>query len=348
VLLDRIFGEINDKQEEYLHDIRNSGRHLLELLNEILDLSKVEAGRMELEFSNFPVRDALEYGLSLVRERAGRHGIELRLEVSPEVGEVEADPLRFKQVVLNLLSNAVKFTPDGGCVTVSAAVVGRELQIRVSDTGIGVPQADQERIFESFQQGRRGTTKEEGTGLGLTLSRRIVQLFGGRMWLESEVGAGSTFGFAIPRPERSAEGLGSAAEGAGTRRRVLLVDDDPASLDLATAYLAGTDTDLVRARDGAEALDLARRLLPAAIVLDIRLPKVDGWAVLRELKNDADTSAIPVVVVSIVDEAGRGYAAGAAEYLTKPVRREELLDALGRVGVPAGSPSPDAAADVGA
>jgi signal transduction histidine kinase/ActR/RegA family two-component response regulator len=340
VLLDRIFGEINDKQEEYLHDIRNSCRHLLELLNEILDLSKVEAGRMELEFSDFPVRDALEYGLSLVRERAGRHGIELRLDVAPDVGTVEADPLRFKQVVLNLLSNAVKFTPDGGCVTASAAVVGRELQIRVTDTGVGVPPADRERIFESFQQGGRGTTKEEGTGLGLTLSRRIVQLFGGRMWLESEVGTGSTFGFAIPVPERATD-LGPATQGTDSRRRVLIVDDDPASLDLATAYLSGSDTDLVRARDGVEALDLARRLLPAAIVLDIRLPRLDGWAVLTELKRDAGTSAIPVVVVSIVDEPGRGYACGAAEYLIKPVRREDLLGALARVGVPAGPRSSD-------
>ncbi|MFL6135396.1 MAG: GAF domain-containing protein [Nocardioidaceae bacterium] len=340
VLLDRMFGPLNDKQDEYLHDIRNSGQHLLELLNEILDLSKVEAGRMELELVEFPVRDALEYSLALVRERAARHSIEIHVEVAPDVVNIVADQLRFKQVVLNLLSNAVKFTPDCGRVTVGATVTGGELQIRVTDTGIGVPPEDRDRIFESFQQGRRGATKEEGTGLGLTLSRRIVALFGGRMWLESEVGFGSTFGFTIPTPETTAGESISAGNESGTRPRVLLVDDDPASLELVTAYLSETDVDVMRARDGAEALDMARRVPLKAIVLDIRLPKLDGWGVLAALKSDVATSAIPVVVVSIVDEPSRGYAAGAAVYLTKPVRRESLLDALARVGVPAGAQPP--------
>ena len=186
VLLDRMFGEINARQEEYLHDIRSSGLHLLELLNEILDLSKVEAGRMELEPAVFSVVEALEYSLSLVRERAGRHGIELRLDVAADVGDVLADPLRFKQVVLNLLSNAVKFTPDGGRVTLAAALAADELRVTVTDTGAGVPPEDRERIFESFQQGGRGATREEGTGLGLTLTKRIVELFGGRLWLDTD------------------------------------------------------------------------------------------------------------------------------------------------------------------
>ncbi len=176
VLLDRMFGDINERQEEYLRDIWNSGRHLLELLNEILDLSKVEAGKMELERSTFSVSQALEYGLALVRERAAAHAISLHLEIASDVDVVEADELRFKQVVLNLLSNAVKFTPDGGNVRVVAVQDGHELVITVTDDGIGVPSQDRERIFESFQQGARGAPKEEGTGLGLTLSRRIVEL----------------------------------------------------------------------------------------------------------------------------------------------------------------------------
>ena len=198
VLLDRMFGEINERQDEYLRDIWNSGRHLLELLNEILDLSKVEAGQMVLEPSTFSVSSALEYCLAMVRERATSHAITVTVEVADEVGTIEADELRFKQVVLNLLSNAVKFTPDGGSVSLRAYREGTDLMVTVTDTGIGVPVEDQERIFESFQQGRRGAPKEEGTGLGLTLSRRIVWLFGGRMWLESTPGVGSTFGFSIP------------------------------------------------------------------------------------------------------------------------------------------------------
>ena len=205
VLLDRMFGEINERQDEYLRDIWNSGRHLLDLLNEILDLSKVEAGQMVLEPSTFSVGSALEYCMAMVRERATLHAITITVEVADDVGTIEADELRFKQVVLNLLSNAVKFTPDGGSVSLRAYREGTDLVVTVTDTGIGVPVEDQERIFESFQQGGRGAPKEEGTGLGLTLSRRIVWLFGGRMWLESTPGVGSTFGFSIPRP---AEGTG--------------------------------------------------------------------------------------------------------------------------------------------
>jgi signal transduction histidine kinase/ActR/RegA family two-component response regulator len=330
VLLDRMFGDINERQEEYLHDIWRSGRHLLELLNEILDLSKVEAGQMVLEPTRFSVPDALEYALSLVRERASVHRVDLELEVGPEVGVVDADELRFKQVVLNLVSNAVKFTPDGGRVTVAAARRGDELEITVTDTGVGVPPEDRTRIFESFQQGGRGAAKEEGTGLGLTLSRRIVDLFGGRMWLTSVVGEGSTFGVALPLPaatdpsRQRYDGPGSAT--------VLLVDDDRASLDLLSAYLADVAGAVVRARDGVQALELARQLHPAAVVLDIRLPRRSGWEVLAELKADPETAAIPVVVASIVDERQRGLGLGAASYLLKPVRREDLVAALRRAG----------------
>jgi signal transduction histidine kinase len=208
VLLDRMYGEINERQEEYLHDIRNSGRHLLELINEILDLSKVEAGQMVLEPSTFSVASALEYCTATVRERATQHAITVTVEVADDVSTVYADERRFKQVALNLVHNAVKFTPDNGSVSVKAHHDGTELVVTVTDTGIGVPVEDQERIFESFQQGRRGAAKEEGTGLGLTLSRRIVVLMGGRMWLESTPGTGSTFGFSIPG--LPASGFGSS------------------------------------------------------------------------------------------------------------------------------------------
>ena len=331
VLLDRMFGEINERQDEYLRDIWNSGRHLLELLNEILDLSKVEAGQMVLEPSTFSVGSALEYCLTMVRERAAQHAIAVTVDVADDVGTIDADELRFKQVVLNLLSNAVKFTPDSGSVSVRAYREGTDLMVTVTDTGIGVAVEDQERIFESFQQGRRGAPKEEGTGLGLTLSRRIVWLFGGRMWLDSTPGAGSTFGFSVPGVLKAPDQAGSI--GRDHLPVVLLVDDDRASLDLNSAYLDGSPTRVLRARDGVEALEVARKLVPAAVVLEIRLPKLDGWQVMAELKADPATTGIPVVIATAVDDRSRGLALGANVYLRKPIRREELVDALRQVGV---------------
>jgi signal transduction histidine kinase/ActR/RegA family two-component response regulator len=331
VLLDRMFGEINERQDEYLRDIWNSGRHLLELLNEILDLSKVEAGQMVLEPSTFSVASALEYSQAMLRERATRHAITVTVEVAEDVGTVELDELKFKQVVLNLLSNAVKFTPDGGSVSMRAYREGTALTVTVTDTGIGVAPEDQERIFESFQQGRRGAPKEEGTGLGLTLSRRLVGLFGGRMWLESILGAGSTFGFSIPGLfERQQEAV---SPGNGELPAIVLVDDDRASLDLLAAYLDGSPARVLRARDGVEALELIRGVLPAAVVLDIKLPRLDGWQVLAELKVDPVTAAIPVVIASVVDDRPRGLSLGADAYLLKPIRRDELVDALEHAGV---------------
>lgn len=330
VLLERMFGDINERQEGYLRDIWNSGRHLLELLNEILDLSKVEAGRMVLDPSTFSVGSALEYTLAMVRERAAAHAIKVSVDIADDVGDIEADELRFKQVVLNLLSNAVKFTADGGSVSVRASRDGDDLVVTVTDTGIGVPAEDQEKIFDSFQQGGRGPARAEGTGLGLTLSRRIVGLFGGRMWLESTVGVGSTFGFAIPVLRERDE---TTAETDGSFPVVVLVDDDRASLDLMSAYLDDAPLQVIRAADGKSALELIRRVVPAAVVLDIRLPGLDGWQVLAELKAAEATAAIPVVIASVVDDRQRGLALGADAQLLKPVSRDDLIDALKRVGV---------------
>jgi CheY-like chemotaxis protein/anti-sigma regulatory factor (Ser/Thr protein kinase) len=332
VLLERMFGEINEKQEDYLRDIHASGKHLLELLNEILDLSKVEAGQMELEFTQVDVASLLEHAASMLRERAAAHAIDLRVEIGSEVGEVEVDELRLRQVVLNLVSNAVKFTPDGGTVVVRAREVANDLLVSVQDTGVGVPEADRERIFESFQQGGRGASREEGTGLGLTLSRRIVELLGGRMWLESQVGAGSTFGFVLP-VRRAGVARPDSAPATGSTTIVVIEDDRP-SLDLITAYLSGAAITVVAARDGQSGIEAVRRRLPSAVLLDIRMPGIDGWAVLRALKENPETSPIPVIVVSIVDERSRGAALGAAGYLVKPVSRDDLLSALTMIGLP--------------
>jgi signal transduction histidine kinase/ActR/RegA family two-component response regulator len=334
VLLDRMFGEINDRQEEYLRDIWSSGKHLLQLLSEILDLSKVEAGRMEMENVTFSVREALEYGLSMIRERAANHGLALTLDVDPAVGDIETDELRFKQVVLNLLSNAVKFTPDGGEIVVAAKVDNDDLVITVADTGVGVAPEDCERIFESFQQGSRGALAQEGTGLGLTLCRRIVALMGGRMWLDSELGVGSTFGFTVPtRPQTLPDGDRSRAPDESRSPTVVVIDDDRPSTDLLTVYLESAGFEVSSAQDGPSGLEATRRLKPVAVVLDILLPLVSGWDVLAALKRDPETAAIPVIVVSIVDERAKGLALGATDYLVKPVSRDHLLAALTRARV---------------
>jgi signal transduction histidine kinase len=198
-LMARMFGEVNPKQDEYLHDIHSSGQHLLSLINDILDLAKVEAGRMELELSEFDLPSALRNAMTLVRERAQNHGITLDLHVDGKMGEIRADERKVKQIVLNLLSNAVKFTPDGGRVELDAHVNDALAEISVKDTGTGIAPEDQATLFEEFRQvGRPSAGKQEGTGLGLALTRRFVELHGGKIWVNSEPGKGSTFSFTIP------------------------------------------------------------------------------------------------------------------------------------------------------
>ena len=267
----------------------------------------------------------------MVRERAAAHAITLDLDVDPAIDDIETDELRFQQVVLNLLSNAVKFSDDGGRVSVRAVRDDDEVRVTVADNGIGVAPEDRERIFESFQQSGRARGQNEGTGLGLTLCRRIVELFGGRMWLDSEIGTGSMFGFSVPG-RVTAKSTEEAFDDTGARPVVVVVEDDRRSLELISLYPRRPGVQVVAARNGAEGLAAVRRHHPAAVVLDIRLPGMDGWAVLEELKADPATASAPVVVVTILDERAQALALGAAEYIVKPVGREEVLGALRRVG----------------
>jgi signal transduction histidine kinase len=198
VLSDRMFGELNEKQEEYLKDIYASGTHLLSLINDILDLSKIEAGRMELELSDFHLPTALDSALTLVRERAGRRSIALHMSVDNRLGQIQADERKIRQIVLNLLSNAIKFTPEGGRIDVGAVSKNGFVEISVTDTGVGIAPEDQEAVFEEFRQVGTAAKKVEGTGLGLTLCRKFIELHAGRIWVESQVGEGSTFTFTVP------------------------------------------------------------------------------------------------------------------------------------------------------
>jgi signal transduction histidine kinase/DNA-binding response OmpR family regulator len=337
VLLERMFGELTQKQEEYLHDIRGAGRHLLELLNEILDLSKIEAGRMDLQLRETPLNEQLEEALSMVRERAARKRLVLEARLDPDPISVIADELKLKQVLLNLLTNAIKYTEEGGRIDVVTRLGDTDgmAEVSVADTGIGIGAEDQARVFEAFQQGGLDSSArtEEGTGLGLTLSKRIVELHGGRIWVESELGVGSTFTFAIPGRRERAASAGAESpspQAQASRGTVLVIEDDQSSVDLLTLYLEGAGFEVAVARDGGEGLERVHELMPVAVVLDLVLPTVDGWDVLVELKAHPDVCHLPVIIVSMLDDRGRGMALGADEYLVKPVRRHDLLAALGR------------------
>jgi len=336
VLLERMFGELNERQEDYLQDILGSGKHLLALLNDVLDLSKVEAGQMELELTTFPAWDAVQYAMSLVRERSAQHGITTHLDIGRDLGSITADELRFKQVLLNLLSNAVKFTPDGGRISVAAWREAGDFIVTVSDTGVGVLPADQERIFDSFQQGGRSASKVEGTGLGLTLTKRIVELHGGRLWLTSDPGVGSTFGFSIPQDPALAAPLPSAELWKSrpvddNRPAVVVIEDDASSSELAALRLAEAGFRPVVVRTGEEGLEAVRAVRPAAVILDILLPGMDGWDVMSTLKADPETASTPVMIVSVYPDRARGIALGAADYLVKPVAKDELVASIRRV-----------------
>jgi len=341
VLLDKMFGDLNAKQEEYLDDILSSGRYLLSLINDILDLSKVEAGMLELELGTFDLRQLLEGSLVMVKERALAHGITLSLQVADDVDTLTGDERKVKQILFNLLSNAVKFTPDGGKVGITATRVDAMVQVAVWDTGVGIPADDQQRIFEAFQQVGQGLAgKTEGTGLGLPLAKKFVELHGGTIWVESTPGHGSTFTFTLPVvgtaspvplptvQEDTARDRERAVEPASAGPLVLVVEDDPRGADLLRIYLSEAGYIVDVARDGAEGLEKIRRLTPGAVVLDILLPKLDGWAFLTQVKADPVTREVPVVIVSIIDQKGKGFALGSADYLIKPVQKEDLLRTL--------------------
>jgi signal transduction histidine kinase/DNA-binding response OmpR family regulator len=341
VLAERLFGDLTDKQAEYIEDILGSGRHLLSLINDILDLSKVEAGRMELDLGSFMLAETLENGLTMVREPASQHRLSLSLEVDDAIGMIEADERKVKQVIFNLLSNAVKFTPDGGRVDVIARMINDQIQVSVRDTGVGIASEDQSRIFEEFQQAPSGqASAREGTGLGLALARRFIELHGGKLSVESQLGVGSTFTFTLPVVQPGGAGSPGGGPHPGNEEpvppgtpggTVLVVEDNPQALHLLKMYLESDGFSVTVARDGEAALVIARELHPLAIVLDILLPRLDGWDLLTRVKADPATADIPVVVVSILDQRGRGFSLGAADYLVKPVQREALLATLRRV-----------------
>ena len=364
VLKDGLMGDVSASQRGLICSIFSSGQHLLALINDILDLSKVEAGKMTLDLEPMAVSPMLLNSLSIIKEKAASHGIGLLLETADDIGSVQADTRKVKQIVYNLLSNAVKFTGDNGRVTLGAAIVSRAdvgrpsrawpsrmlaladsefstfLQISVSDTGIGMSPDDLTALFKPFSQIDGGLARKfEGTGLGLALVKVLAELHDGVVGVESAVGEGSVFTVWLPQRSVDAERVMVKASATSPlsavrgRRTALVVEDDFKSAELIRLHLEAEGFTVLHAASAEAAIVLAVQQPVALITLDIMLPNMDGWELLGRLKQVPALMRIPVVIISIVADRNRGFALGAAAIMQKPMSRQELADALLEIGL---------------
>ena len=320
-------------RQRFIGQIHSSGKHLLQLINDILDLSKVEAGQMELHRQQVEVEVAVREVIATVEPLARSKAMALKGEVEPDLA-LDADAGKLKQMLLNLLSNAIKFTGDGGAVTVNARRNGSWIEIAVTDTGIGIAASDLDRLFGEFQQlDQLPGGRQEGTGLGLALTRRFAQLHGGTVSVVSERGKGSTFTIRLPARAAihpSATAASPSSEAGADNPLVLVVDDNSQAAEILGRHLEHGGFRFEVAHNGAEALRMTTELMPMAVILDILLPEIDGWEVLTRLKENPTTRNIPVVIVSVVDNPALGRALGAIDYFVKPVDGKALLSRLGQ------------------
>ncbi len=342
VILKGIDGPITDLQRQDLNAIFNSGQHLLSLINDILDLSKIEAGKMELMFEDdVNISEIIQSILPTVRGLIKDKPIELMVDLDPNVPLVRADPTKIRQILLNLLSNAAKFT-EKGSITVQTEVKREnsheEVLIKVIDTGIGIAQEDQSKLFEPFSQvDASPTRKTGGTGLGLSISRYLVEMHGGRIGVNSELGKGSTFYFSIPVQSYNLQTQeASASSESSTSTVVLAVDREELVLSLYERYLADQDIQVVKCSLPEQAIQLAQSLSPSVIIIDTALsfnsdPSKDGWYLLQELKSKPETENIPIVVCSLIEDRERADQYGISDYLLKPIMEEELTATIKKI-----------------
>jgi signal transduction histidine kinase/CheY-like chemotaxis protein len=316
VLDDSLYGPLTENQKEYVASILSSGRHLLNLINDILDLAKVESGKMELELERFSLGDALNASMMMFKEKAFKHMIKLSLEIEPDADvELEADQRKLKQILFNLLSNAVKFTQDGGAVSVKVKKDGADgVEITVEDTGIGIEAEDMPELFREFTQLRSTYTKGfEGTGLGLALTKRLVELHGGSIRAESEYGKGSRFSFTIPvkqaGPRHALKEEGQKEKSPVQGRLALIIDDDPKAIAVMEEALKSEGYRVSNAGDGKKGIEAVRQERPGLIALDLMMPGMSGFEVLDALEKEQDARSVPIIVVTSMslsgDEKGR-------------------------------------------
>lgn len=336
LLAEQTAGQLNDKQKRFVNHIRQGSSHLLQLINDILDLSKIEAGQLELHCEDFQIAETLPEVLSTIRPLAMAKNIKVEQELEINAA-VFADRVRFKQILYNLLSNAVKFTPKDGRITLRCYLADVSVCVSVMDTGIGIRPEDQAMVFEEFRQveGKAGDS-QEGTGLGLAITRRLVEQQGGKILLQSEPGKGSTFSFTLPQGKKTAP-LASMAgmpsipirrtEGDKYKPLILIVDDEPSARELLASYLH-SQYRIAMAESGKEAIQRVHELRPDAITLDILMDNGDGFETLVALRKDPETAELPVIILSVNDQKQVGFALGASEYLVKPISRSALLEAM--------------------
>ncbi|MDQ2785798.1 MAG: response regulator, partial [Chloroflexota bacterium] len=346
LLQEQFYGPLNTEQDEYLTNIRTAGEHLLGLINDILDLSKIEAGRMELDLEEVDLPHVLESSMTIVKEKAHNNGVHLSADAG-DTGAITADARKLKQIIFNLLSNAVKFTPSGGAVNLTAHTDGAMVAIAVTDTGAGIGPEDQQKLFREFTQVDGSLSRRhEGTGLGLALTKRLVELHGGTIAVRSALGAGSTFTVRMPLTSTESQVLSterdvpepqysvlSTQHSSQATPRILVIEDDDPTAELIAAYLESAGYQTQRARNGEEGLRMAHELKPDGITLDVMMPVMDGWTFLQESSADAALSQIPVIVLSLANDLKHGYSLGASAVLGKPIRRDELFAALAKVNV---------------
>ncbi|MBI5102284.1 MAG: diguanylate cyclase [Nitrospirae bacterium] len=357
ILLEKTFGDLNEKQRRHVTNIFSSGKHLLQLVNNILDLAKIEAGKIELFLEDFEVRQAIDEVVMVMNSLAAKKSITIKTEVQDDVSVFNADKLKFKQILYNLVSNAIKFTPEGGVIGIRAGQVinvntpaawgpeGQQvLTITVWDKGIGIRPEDIDRIFEEFEQADSSMSRNfEGTGLGLSLTRKLVDLHGGQISVRSTYGEGSEFTFSLPssRTDALVEAPGEdyltapapLQETGEEAPLVLVVEDDLPTSEILTIHLTKSGYRVIHSYDGADAIQKAKELKPFAITLDVMLPKKDGWEVLQTLKADPATNNIPVLIHSIIDNRELAFALGASDYLIKPLDKSALLGKLGELSL---------------
>jgi diguanylate cyclase (GGDEF)-like protein/PAS domain S-box-containing protein len=349
VILDRIFGELSENQERYVRNIHSSGKHLLELINNVLDLARIEAGKYEMVYETFPVDDVVSDVVNIMKSLAEKKFIEISVSIGEDISNITADRVKLKQILYNLLSNAIKFTPEGGMVGVDVAKedsMGIEsVKFSVWDTGIGIGPEDKERIFDEFEQANSSySRKYGGAGLGLALTKKLVELHGGNITVESTLGEGSTFSFLIPVTSPVEAVRREAIEAVSLdfpwmkeeAPLILVVEDDLPTAELLTLHLTQAGYKVAHAFDGEEAIEKTKSLKPFAITLDVMLPKRDGWEVLQELKSDPKTAEIPVIIHSIVNNKDLAFALGATDYLLKPLEKEALISKLEEITIAKG------------